>query len=318
MAKSVLLVKTSSLGDVIHALPAITDLKAVHAHARLDWVVEEPLMPIARLHPGVGDIIPVSIRRWRSTWWRSTTRGEIRDCLRRMQAQTYDAVIDAQGLLKSALIALAARGIRHGLDFHSSREPLALFYERTYRISWDLHAVERNRLLLASALGYEVPQRCDYGLRAVPRKFDWLAEGAYAVFLHATSGDDKLWHESGWVELGAAANSRGIDCVLPWGNTRERDRSLRIANRLRAAVVPPPLSLDDVGGLLAGAKMVVGVDTGLTHLAAAMGVPTICIYLATDPAATGIYQCARAANVGGIGLAPSASEVLSAVEKLAP
>ena len=318
MASSILLVKTSSLGDVIHALPAITDLKAVHADARLDWVVEGSLMPITRLHPGVNDVIPVAIRRWRRAWWRSTVRDEIRAGVRRLQAQTYDAVIDAQGLLKSALIALAARGTRHGLDFHSAREPLAMFYQRTYRISWDLHAVERNRLLFARALGYDVPQRCDYGLRAAPRKFDWLAAGAYAVFLHATSGDDKLWDESSWVELGAAANSDGVTCVLPWGSAVERERSLRIASHLRAAVVPPALSLEDVAGLLAGAKMVVGVDTGLTHLAAALGVPTVGIYIATDPAATGIYQCARAANVGEIGLAPSVVQVLAAVEKLPP
>ena len=317
MAKSVLLVKTSSLGDVIHALPAITDLKAAGAAARIDWVVEEPLAAIARLHPGVSGIIPVSIRRWRRAWWRAAVLEEIRVCLRRVQAQTYDAVIDAQGLFKSALIALVARGTRHGLDFYSSREPLALFYHRTYRISWDLHAVERNRLLLARALGYEVPQRCDYGIGAAARRFDWLGAGPYAVLLHASSGDYKLWEESNWVALGTALNSAGIACVLPWGNAHERARGSRIAIGLRASVVAPALSLEDLTGLLAGAGMVVGVDTGLTHLAAALGVPTVGIYTATDPAATGIYGCARASNLGGIGRVPNAGQVMTAIEKLA-
>ena len=317
MTKKILLIKTSSLGDVIHALPAVTDLKAAGAAARIDWVVEEPLVAIARLHPGVDDAIPVAIRRWRRVGWRGAIRDEVRACTRRLQAETYDAVIDAQGLLKSALIALATRGTRHGLDFRSSREPLALFYQHTYRISWDLHAVERTRLLAARALGYAVPPLCDYGIRAAARNFEWLAApGPYAVLLHASSGDYKLWDEESWMTLGSALNAAGMQCVLPWGNARERERSVRIANCLRAAVVPPALNLDELAGLLAGGKAVVGVDTGLTHLAAALGVPTVGIYCATDPAATGIYGCARAANIGGIGRVPSALQVIAAVEGL--
>jgi len=318
MAKNILLVKTSSLGDVIHALPAVSDMRSVSAVERIDWVVEEALDAVPRLHSGVAGVIPIAIRRWRRALWRGRIRDEITECMRRLREQSYDAVIDAQGLFKSALIALAARGTRYGLDFHSSREPLALFYHRTFRVSWELHAVERNRLLLAQALGYPVPQRCDYGISAVPRRFDWLAATRYAVLLHVTSGDYKLWGEQNWRVLGDALNSAGITCVLPWGSAREHERSLRIAGKLRAATVPPALGLEDLAGLFAGAKAVAGVDTGLTHLAAALGVPTVGIYGATDPAATGIYGCARARNLGGIGQAPSAAQVMTAIEKLAP
>jgi heptosyltransferase-1 len=316
IAKSILLVKTSSLGDVIHALPAISDVQSATAGGRVDWVVEEPLATVPRLHSGVARVIPVAIRRWRRALWQGEVRHEIAECLHHIRAQNYDAVIDAQGLFKSALIALAARGTRYGLDFHSSREPLALFYHRTFRISWQLHAVERNRLLLARALGYEVPQRCSYGISATPRRFDWLSAGPYAVLLHATSGDYKLWPELNWVALGNALGSAGIGCVLPWGNARERARSERIAAGLHAAVIPPALSLDDLAGLFAGAQAVVGVDTGLTHLAAAVGVPTVGIFCATDPAATGIYGCARAQNLGGISRPPEVSEVMAVVERL--
>ena len=317
MAKSILLVKTSSLGDVIHALPAISDVKAVAADARVDWVVEEPLMAVPRLHPDVASVIPVSIRRWRRALWQGSVRGEIAVCLKRLRGQEYDAVIDAQGLFKSALIALFARGIRYGLDFHSSREPLALFYHRTFRISWHLHAVERNRLLLARALGYEVPQHCSYGISTVPRCFEWLPAGPYAVLLHATSGDYKLWQEQNWIELGRALDANGIRCVLVWGHTRERERSERITAALRSAVVPPAMNFDELAGLFAGARAVVGVDTGLTHLAAALAVPTVGIYCGTDPAATGLYGCVRALNLGGIGRAPTAMQAISAVNKIA-
>ncbi len=317
MATKILLVKTSSLGDVIHALPAISDIRSVAAGGLIDWVVEEPLLAIPRLHAGVTRVIPVAIRRWRRTFWRASVRDEIRAGMRRLREQNYDAIIDAQGLFKSALIAAAARGTRYGLDFHSAREPLAFFYHRTFRISWQLHAVERNRLLLAQALGYDVPQRCDYGISAAPQRFDWLAAGPYAVLLHASSGAYKLWDEQNWIALGHALNSAGAHCVLPWGSARERERSARIADKLRAAVVPPALNLENLAGLFAGAKSVAGVDTGLTHLAAALGVPTVGIYCATDPAATGLYGCARALNLGGIGAAPTAAQVIAALEKLA-
>jgi heptosyltransferase I len=249
--------------------------------------------------------------------WRADVRREISAFLEEIRAQEYDAVIDAQGLFKSALIALAAHGVRHGLDFHSSREPLALFYHHSYRISWLVHAVERTRLLFARSLGYEVPANCSYGVGAAPRPFNWLAAGPYAVLLHATSGDYKLWPEQNWIALGNALNTSGICCVLPWGGTHERERAERIAAGLRSAVVSPTLNLDELAGLFAGARAVVGVDTGLTHLAAALGVPTVGIYCGTDPAATGLYGGARAVNVGGIGAAPAIAQVVAAVENFA-
>lgn len=179
-----------------------------------------------------------------------------------------------------------------------------------------MHAVERTRLLCARALGYEVPQRCDYGIRAAPRSFAWIGGGAYAVLLHASSGDHKLWDERNWVALAESLGAAGTGCVLPWGNERERERAMRIAKKLRAAIVPPALSLDELAGLLAGARMAVGVDTGLTHLAAALGAPTVGIYTATDPAATGIYGCARAINLGGIQRVPTVQQVLTALESV--
>ncbi len=286
------------------------------ADLRVDWAVEEAYAAVPRLHAGVTAVITVAVRRWRRALWRGVVRSEIAACVRNLRACRYDAIVDAQGLFKSALITLVARGPRYGLDFHSSREPLALCYDRTFRVSWELHAVERNRLLLAHALGYAVPPGCDYGISAAPRRFDWLAPGAYAVLLHATSGDYKLWDEENWVALGAVFNSSGVSCILPWGSERERGRSQRLADKLRAAIVPPLLSLEDLAGLFAGAKAVVGVDTGLVHLAAALGVPTVGIYRGTAPAATGIYGCARSLNLGGIGHAPTAAQVIAAVEKL--
>lgn len=313
--KSILLVKTSSLGDVVHNLPVADDIRSAYPDAEIDWVVEEGFAAIPPMHPAVRSVLPVAIRRWRSLLWRRQTRDEIRVFLRRLRARSYDAVIDTQGLLKSALIARAARGIRFGLDWQSAREPLALFYDRTFSVPWTLHAVERNRALAGQALGYLLPS-LNYGIRAAPARFSWLPAARYAVLLHASSAKRKLWPEARWIEVGKPFAQRGVCCVLPWGSAAERDRCDRLAARLSGAVVPPALPLDEAAGLLAGAQAVIGVDTGLTHLAAALGVPTVGVYCATDPAATGLYGCPRALNLGGIGKLPQAEEVIAALQTI--
>ena len=311
-----LLVKTSSLGDVVHTLPVASDVRAVLPDAEIAWVVEDTLAAIPRLHPAVARVIPVAIRRWRSALWRREIRDEVRRFRDTLRDTEYDAVIDSQGLLKSAFIARAARGSRYGLDWKSAREPLAIFYDRTFSVPWGEHAVERNRRLAAHALGYAIPARVDYGIRAEPGRFAWLPPEHYAVLLHATSASEKLWPEASWRTLGERLHKRGMRCVLPWGSDPERERSERLAAGILDAVVPPALPLAEAAPLLAGARAVIGVDTGLTHLAAALGRPTVGIYFATDPAATGLYGSARAANTGTVGRLPSADDVLSALDRL--
>ena len=316
MATRVLLVKTSSLGDVIHALPAVSDMRAAMPSLQIDWLVEESLSAIPQLHAGVSAVIPVAFRRWRRSFWHAATRREIAGFVARLREHSYDAVIDAQGLFKSAALSLIARGSRYGLDFKSAREPVGFFYQQRFRIGWHLHAVERNRLLVARALGFPLQRPCAYGISATPRAFDWLSYPRYAVLLHATSGDYKLWPEDHWVALAEALHERGVAAVLTWGNDREHARCMRLAARMREATIAPALDFGALAGLFAGAQVVIGVDTGLSHLAAALGVPTVGIYLGTDPAATGLYGGVRACNVGANGSVPPVAEVLVAVEKV--
>jgi lipopolysaccharide heptosyltransferase I len=312
----ILLVKTSSLGDVIHNLPVASDIRAAVADCHVDWVVEESFAAVPRLHAGVRRVLPVAIRRWRRSFLLRATREEIGRFLGELRAHPYDAVIDTQGLLKSAIIAGSARGARYGLDWKSSREPLALFYDRTYSVPRSRHAVERNRALAGRALGYEVANGVEYGIEAPAGQFAWLPHGRHAVLLHATSRERKLWPERDWIELGRALAAGGMRCVLPWHGAGERARSERLARGIPDAVVPPALGLVEVAGLIGGAAAVAGVDTGLTHLGGALGVPTAGIYCATDPGATGLYGCARAVNVGAAGAPPSARDVLAALEGL--
>lgn len=315
--KKILLVKTSSLGDIVHNLPVASDIRAALPGAEIDWVVEQSFAAIPRMHPAVARLLPVEVRRWRSSWWRGDTRAQVGAFLNELRRQSYDAVIDTQGLLKSAVIARAARGARFGLDFSSAREPLSLFYDRTYSVPWTLHAVERNRRLAALALGYTAPAGVEYGVRARRPDFGWLPAGRYAILVHATSAREKLWPENNWAVLGRTLASGGQRCVLPWGSADERARSERIAAAIPNAIVPPLLALDELASLLTGASAVAGVDTGITHLAAALKTVTVGIYGGPwDPAATGLYGSPRAVNLGAPGTPPTTDEVLAALDRL--
>lgn len=311
--QKILLVKTSSMGDVIHNLPVVGDISEAFPGCVVDWVVEDAFAAIPALHPGVRRVIPVGVRRWRKDWVAEATRREIRDAKELFQDEHYDLVVDTQGLLKSALLARWARGPICGCNWDTAREKLAsLFYDRRVRLDWSRHAVERNREIAALCLGYGVTTPARYGIRAPRRELAWLPPGRYAVLLHATSRADKLWPEDNWVALGGRLRAAGLGLALPWGSGPERERAERLAARLPGAVVPPRLDLEDAAALLGGAAAVAGVDTGLSHLAAALGVPVVGIYCATDPGSTGVHG-ATAVNLGGVERPPTPDEVAAAL-----
>jgi heptosyltransferase-1 len=311
----ILIVKTSSLGDVIHNLPVVSDIRRHFPDAVVDWCVEESFAAIPRLHPGVGKIIPVAVRRWRKNLLKAATWQEIAGFRRAMQANAYDAVIDTQGLLKSALMACQANGPTLGYAPGSAREPMAArFYERNFSVSRELHAVVRNRRLAAAALGYAADGEPDYGIEAAPAGFAWLPHRPYVVFLTATSRDDKLWQEANWLALGQHLNSLGISAVLPGGSAVERERASRLAAGIPGAIAAPAMNIPDLAALLAGGRAAIGVDTGLTHLAVALKVPTVALYTATDPGLTGVLGAGFHCNLGGKNQIPSPDAVLAELQ----
>lgn len=288
----VLIVKTSSMGDVLHTLPALTDAMQAIPGIRFDWVVEEGFAQIPGWHEAVGCVIPVAIRRWRKAWFSAPIKAERNAFRERVRAQHYDAIIDAQGLVKSAaLVTRLAHGIKHGMDWHTAREPLAsLFYNRRHHIAKQQHAVERTRELFAKSLGYVKPKtQGDYAISRHFSQFLELQAEPYVIFLHATTRDDKHWPETRWRELLELMQPTGIQIKLPWGAEHERLRAERLCSGMDYAEVLPKLTLAGVAAELAGAQAVVSVDTGLSHLTAALDRPNITLFGPTDPGLIGGY-----------------------------
>lgn len=284
----VLIIKMSSLGDVLHTLPALTDAGRAIPGIEFHWVVEEGFAQLPSWHPLVKKVIPVAFRRLRKQPLKSLLSKEWRAFKRELKATRYDLVIDAQGLIKSALITRLARGPKAGLDKQSIWEKPACFaYKHHYSVNPTLHAVQRVRELFAQALNYPLPtSAADYGID----RQQFVAssnERPYYVLLHGTTWVTKLWPERYWIELAQLIGAAGFVVKLPWGNNDELTRAQRIAAQCEQAEVLPRLNLNQVTTELAGAKGIVAVDTGLGHVAAALGVPTVSLYGPTDPEKTG-------------------------------
>ena len=313
-AQRVLFVKLSSLGDVIHHLPAVTDLARARPDARIAWAVEEAYAGLVKLHPSVAKAIPVGLRALRRAPLSPAAWGRFRAARRALREGSWDYVVDTQGLLKSALVARMARGPSFGQDRASAREPMAArFYDIRLRIERGVHAVERNRRLVAAVFGYPLESAADYGLAAPATPPAWAPPGRYAVLLHAASHVAKRWPEDRWISLGQALAQDGLAAVLPGGTEAERAAAARIAAAIPGASAAPAMDLVEAAALLGHAAGVVGVDTGLTHLAVALGVPTVGIYCATNPALTGLHGGPDAVNVGGVNAPPPVDAVLQAI-----
>lgn len=312
----VLLIKTSSLGDVIHCLPAASDLAREVPGIELDWLVEEGLAEIPHLHGGVARVIPVAVRRWRQAPLSAETRRAVGELRRTLRSAGYDSVIDAQGLIRTAWLGRLAGAPLCGYDIRSIREPLAsLWYDHRFPVSVTVHAAERMRRLVAQAMGYQLPAEADYGLAVEPARPAWLPAGRYLIALHATARPDKAWDEARWIALAGRAADAGLTVIAPWGSPAERERSARIAAAVPRAIAPPRLSFAELAGVMAGAAAVVGVDTGLTHLASAVGAPVVALYLASWAEFNGVIGPGFIANLGGPGETPAVEAVWAAMEK---
>lgn len=281
----VLLVKLSSMGDLIHALPALSDAQAAIPGIQFDWVAEESFAEVAKWHPAVGRVITTAHRRWRHHKWETLRSGELNTFIRDLRATHYDVVIDGQGNWKSALVTRLARGLRCGLDRESVREFVAHWmYQKKTRVPKNVHAITRMRILFAQLLGYDYKNTAlDFAIDvgALPKPSITLPQ-EYLIFMHNASWESKLWPESYWRALLKMATARGHAVLLPSGNAQEQARAMRLAQANANIIALPRLSLSEMAYIIAHAKAAVCNDTGLSQLAAAVQVPSVNLYGPTD------------------------------------
>lgn len=313
MTKKILIVRTSSLGDLVHMLPAISDIARHVPGACIDWIVEENFAEVPSWHPAVNEVITVAHRRWRKSWWAPETRAERAALRRNLAARRYDVVLDMQALMKSVWLVRQTHGERHGLDRRSAREPLAsFFYDVRHRVEFWQPAVIRQRTLAASAFGYQYDGEPDFGLG---RFTQHAVVEPYAVIMPSASRDDKLWPAENWRIVFDHLSSQGLALRLLAGNEREAERARQLVQGRQGAEVMPRMSLEQVATMLASARVMVGLDSGLTHLSAGLGRPTIGIYKASTPVRTPLQGSSYTASLGERGAEPSAQTVLSALEQ---
>lgn len=312
-----LLVRMSSMGDLIHTLPAVDDLSRMRPDVELHWLCEAGFADIARLHPFVCEVHIVRWRQWRKELLQADTWRALGGLRGGLRSAHFDCVLDSQGLFKSALFSRVVGAPVWGLDSGSAREGgAAAFYQRSFAVAKGLDAVLRNRMLFAQAFSYEMPEEMRFGVVVPEAGFLPNLPERYYVALHATSRDSKLWRQDYWLDLMRRLyESDGGITYLPWGNEMERLRAQQMAEQLPYAQVCDRLTLLQAAYLLRGAQGVVGVDTGLLHLANALDKPLVGIYTDTDPKKTGVQTSARAENVGGEGLMPEVDEVFNLLKQ---
>ncbi len=319
---NILLVRVSSLGDVLHNMPIVADIKRHFPDANIDWVVEEGYVSLVRLNPMVRNILPWGLRRWRKRLGKKETRAEIGAFFRQLREVEYDYVFDTQGLLKTGIIMGAARGknkvgLANGSEGSGYEGISRIFHSKSIALDPRTHAVARGRLVVGAALGFKVDYPADFGLPEVPAsepRPEWMGEAPYAVFFHGTARDAKKWAPANWIELGQALAPMPV--LLPWGSDKEKAEAEALAAGMPNARVLPKLSMADAVMLARRAALAVGVDTGLTHIAAAFSRPVVEIYADSPRWKTEGNWSPRIVNLGDKGSPPGVAEVLAAAKSL--
>jgi len=313
------------MGDVLHNMPIVSDILHHFPDAQIDWVVEENFVELVRLNAGVRNIIPFALRRWRKKLFSAAVRAEMATFKKTLQAENYDLILDTQGLLKTGVLmglanGVAKVGLANGTEGSGYESISRWFHTLSVPVAVRTHAVLRGRLVAAAALGYrdnleQIPP--EFGLLAPPKhNQDWLPEKEYAVFFHGTAGAEKKWPAHDWITLGKYLSKRNLPILLGWGNRSEQIEAQQLAQHIPGATVLPKLSMLDAITLAQRAALVVGVDTGLTHIAAAYGRPTIEIYVASPRWKTEGNWSDKITNLGDRGTPPAVADVIAAADQL--
>lgn len=338
---NILIIKLSSLGDVLHNLPIVWDLRAQYPDANIDWVVEEAYVPLivplltCEEFRGLDHIIPIAFRRWKKDVFSKKTKREFNAFRSELRSTCYDLVIETQGLLKSAIVsrlALRSSGaVIAGLanaTVGSGYEPMSRwFYTKCVPVPQHCHAVDRSRIVAAASMNVAILDNKNHPPKFYPSKFiaqltkknieiSTVFNQPYVLFFHATAGATKRWEEVYWIEIGQILDAKGLRVILPWGNAKEKQVSQRLSMKIPNSVVPEAFTLQQAFSIVVGASMTIGVDTGLTHLSAIMNKQTIEIYCDTPRWKTEGFWSLNIKNLGDVARPPDVKQVLEAIQQL--
>ncbi|MES2535046.1 MAG: lipopolysaccharide heptosyltransferase I [Pseudomonadota bacterium] len=322
---NILIVRVSSLGDVVHNMPMVADIRAHYPQANIDWVVEEAYTSLVRLNGEVRHVIPFALRRWRKSLLSARTRAEMKAFYRELRRESYDLVFDTQGLLKTGAVMGMARlapggrriGLANGTEGSGYEAVSRVFHTLSVPVDTRTHAVLRGRLVAGAALGYTVGTPANFNLQAPDGAHAaWLPSGPYAVFFHGTARDAKRWSEANWVQTARVLNGYGLPVLLPWGSAAEHQAAQQLAAQMPNARVLPKLPMMDAVILAQRAVLAIGVDTGLTHIAAAYERPTIELYCDSPRWKTEGNWSSNIINLGDQGQPPGVAEVEAAIGRL--
>jgi heptosyltransferase-1 len=320
----ILLIRVSSLGDVLHNMPIVDDIKAHFPNAQIDWVVEEAYVNLVRLQPKVNKVIAYAQRRWRKNLRSKEIRAEIKAFYHDLREHEYDCILETQGLLKTGIIMALARtsklgkkvGLGNGTEGSGYEGISRLFHDQSIKVDRRTHAVLRGRLVAAAALAYQVNTPASFGLQKLDLQPSWMPSSPYIVFFHGTAGASKKWARENWIETARNLQVKDWPILLPWGNNEEKAEAEAMAKKMHQAIVLPKLSMQEATVLAQRAALVIGVDTGLVHIAAAYETPTIEIYCDSPKWKTEGNWSPNIINLGDKGNPPSIAEVEIAFEKL--
>jgi heptosyltransferase I len=304
-----LIVKTSSMGDVVHTMPAISDIAKHRPDVEIDWMVESAFSALPKMHPGVHNVIQISWRKWRKSLLDAQTRATIKQSRAELRNKEYDLILDLQGLMKSAMFSAQAKGLRAGYDWASAREkPASVFYQQVATVDRALHAVHRSRLLAAAHLGYQIDGAPNFSMKLPDPTWLPPSPRPYVVLIPSASRPEKLWPDARWIAVAKEVAARGLEIVWMWGSKEEGTRCVSLAAQSDGEI-PPFLTVKEATAVIARARACVGLDTGFTHIAAAFGVPTIGIYCDHEPGLVGITGNGYVQSLGGRGQVPDINQV---------
>jgi len=326
---NILIVRVSSLGDVVHNMPMVADILKFYPDAIIDWVVEDAYSGLVGLNRGVRKVIPMSLRRWRKSLSSSATRAEIGGFRRELRREAYDFVFDTQGLIKTAVVMRMARlttagkrvGLANGTEGSGYEGISRIFHDISVPVGMRTHAVQRARKVAASALGYAIDSAPDFKLSAptigaAGKMPAWMPPVPYAVFFHGTARAAKQWAQADWIQVARDLQVRSMPIMLPWGNDTEKRTAEQMLAQIPNGILLPKLPLMEAAMLAQRAALVIGVDTGLTHIAAAYNRPTIELYGDSPRWKTQGDWSPNIVNLGDLGAPPDVAAVQVAVKSL--